>query len=105
FTVATRNPITGTITSHNDYKDNVNNRLLDFSQSIDYLITRCEGVLNRPVKIYFTIYENLTDPVVINISDENMTTDGRWLAFNDLLARNVISDMEFLRALTPDMIG
>lgn len=105
YSVLTRHAITGTLTTRTDFEQNINNRVPQFSRDIDRLIITCDALLGRPLRIDFTADDNGRRLAVVSVSDEVMTTDGRWLALADLLDRRVIDEVQFLMAITPDMIG
>lgn len=105
YSVVTRNPVSGAITTESDYGDNVNNQLPRFCDDVDHLVRQCDSVLAKPAKILFTGDEDLGNLTVVSVSDETMTTDGRWRALAELLGRGAIDDIRFLMAVTPDMIG
>jgi hypothetical protein len=103
--VLTRHAIEGTLTKRSDYKDNVNNRLPQFTEEVEQLIKNVDTLLGRPIRIDFTSDEDFRDLAVVSISDQPMTADGRWHALADLLDRQLIGPAQFLLGLTPDMIG
>src|ERR1035438_424483 len=105
YSILTRHAITGTLTTSTDYEQNVNNRVPQFSHDIDRLILTCDALLGRPLRVDFTANEKGKMLAVVSVSDEVMTTDGRWLALGDLLDRAAIDEVQFLMAITPDMIG
>lgn len=105
YSVLTRHAIAGTLTTITDYEENVNNRVPQFSHVIDRLICTCDAVLGRAVRVDFTSNEYGQNLAVLSVSDEVMTTDGRWRALADLLDRTVIDEVQFLMAITPDMVG
>jgi len=103
--VLTRHAINGTLTNSADYGENINNRVPRFSREIDRLIRICDAQLRRPVQIDFLSDDNCNNPVVMSVSDEEMTIQGRCRALSDLLDNAVIDEVRFLMAISPDMIG
>jgi phosphohistidine swiveling domain-containing protein len=105
YTVETRHGVNGSLTNSTDYEQNINNRVPRFSRDIDRMIRICDTRLRRPVRIDFTSDDECEDLAVINVSDEEMTTEGRLRALGDLLERAVIDEVQFLMSITPNMIG
>jgi phosphohistidine swiveling domain-containing protein len=105
YTVETRHGINGSLTNSTDYEQNINNRMPRFSRDIDRMIRTCDTRLRRPVRIDFTSDDECNDLAIISVSDEEMTTEGRIRALGDLLDREIIDEVQFLTAISPDMIG
>jgi phosphoenolpyruvate synthase/pyruvate phosphate dikinase len=105
YSVITRHSVTGSLTSNSNYTDNINNQLPEFSRDVDHLIRSCDQLLGRPVKVHFTADDSIRNLAVLSVSEEIMTMESRWQALSDLLDRGIIDQLQFLRTITPDMIG
>lgn len=105
YSVVTRHPIHGSLTTSSNYEHNINNYVPEFSTELDALIQASDTALGRPVQITFTGDENCKNLAVIRISDEVMSVDGRWQALADLFDRRAISEVQFLMGIEPDMLG
>jgi phosphohistidine swiveling domain-containing protein len=103
--VITRHAVRGTLTDESDCARNVQNTLPRFSRSIGTLIEEVDRSLLRPVKICLRADTRLTLLEVVSVSDEIMTSDGRWRAYAKLLEGGLITDLQFLCAIKPDMLG
>ena len=96
----TRCPISGKITNPNNL-NNIHNTIKEVNNRHEQLFFKIERVIKCPTKLYYTNFEN---PEIINVEPETMTLLAKWLAFNDLCGKGIITKEEYVALLEPNMI-
>lgn len=89
-------------TSEVNWSDNINNRLTENHSSCIAVPGRSETCLGRPVLLWLT---GSHEPQVASVSEAIMTDRGRLVALCDLYQRGIITDIELLRRIQPNMLG
>jgi hypothetical protein len=103
YSVLSRHGASGLPTTEANWQHNVNNILPQNASGYIAAARRAEIILRRPVRLFFATEQG---EIRVTAVDEAIMTDAaRWATLDDLFRTGTINDLEFVRNVTPEMLG